>query len=323
MPPITIIKGGTTSDFDINMPAIQSIFQSLGRAETLRRKQAFNTDLAKVLSRGGSPEEVNFNLSELISKHQAPQFDPGLSGVFQRIGSAFSQDPTQQLTQSLLRQALSPTGQPADLGVPGEPEPFDRAKEEKTRERDIKILTGKDSKGKFKASTAARKNARPRLRANKTLIDIPGGTDFSGFVKGKKKIKVGFLDKAFGEDAFNQALQEVKDQFLEKGISEQSAESEFTKWWDQQAETERNRGDRRFEFVPSSEFKGNIPDNSVRLTSAPDTRLTPIWNQLDNSQKRSILKAIDSKKLSDEDIGVIARKIQENPANITAIIQRL
>ena len=129
----------------------------------------------------------------------------------------------------------------------------------------------------------------------------PGQVDYFEVLKGKPKVKVKgkTFDKAFGKEAYELALRDAKDEGLANGATEASIEADFNRWWDEQAAAEDPKGFGR-RVIPRSEFQegiipeaAGIPDDSVRLESAPDVRLDSIWPQLSDDQKKQILNQLD------------------------------
>ena len=314
-----------------NIQAITSILQMLGQAEKIRRERETLDRVATAIAGGASTIEAIANIAQ-----QQPQFGTGIQGILQKVAGAFQpqggggarQDILKTIIGQRLQQALkpkfdepsgefapgtvtqtSPTGevdvlqQPAKAGAAQEP--FQQTKAETARNRDIRILTNRGAKGNLKAPKIQQKAARRRLRQNPSLQDIVSGqADYTENLKGKPKVKIGIFDKAFGEEAYNQALQEVKDIGLTEGAIEASVEADFNAWWDRQATEERTRGDRFFEFVPRENFKGKgksttptipkeITDTDVRLQPAPDARLDEFWDGLSDEEKKEILQRLD------------------------------
>ncbi len=204
--------------------AIKSIVDSIGKAETKRQQILLNNKVMSIVAAGGDPDQIASDIAQAVIS-QDPQFDPGIAGFFQRVGSRFAEPPGQELAAPIVRQALSPEKQPKVIS------PFEQTKAERARNRDTKTLADP------KISPVRKKAATRRLRNNPTLAEIETGQDFSEFLKGKKKVKVKgkTFDKAFGESAYNKALQEAKDSNLAQGISEESVEADFNRWWDEQA----------------------------------------------------------------------------------------
>ncbi len=298
--------------------AIKSIVDTIGKAETKRQQIILNNKVMSIVAAGGDPEQITRDIAQAVIS-QDPQFDPGIAGFFQRVCSRFAQPPGQEFAAPLVRQALKqPTGLEREQKVATleatkaltekrqrgtELSPFEQSKAEKARNRDTKILNNP------KALPVTKKAATRRLKGNLSLAEIQSGQDFSKFLKRKDKIKIGTLDKAFGEDAHKNALQRAKDKNLAQGISEESVEVEFNKWWDEQAETERARGDKRFEFVPRSQF-GVTPLSTenidLQLQTPPDARLDEFWPNLPDEEKLEIIE-----------------KLNASPTNIGPILQIL
>jgi hypothetical protein len=275
-----------------NIQAILGIIDTVGKAEEVRRERQTLDRIARAVSSGATTIEA---ISAAAG--QGPEFSGGIPGILQRIGGAFQPSPggvKQGIQQSIigeaLKRALTPQGRvPPGLTPSGatvspegavttrfaQPTPatpaFEQTGSEKARNRDSGFLTKKDSKGNLIASPAQRNSARRRLRANPSLQDIvPGQTDYSDNLKGKPKVKKGIFDKAFGEEAYKQALQDAKDQGLAAGATESSIEADFNSWWDRQVAKEK--GDTFVEFVPRSEFQditaeeevGNLSDEELK-----------------------------------------------------------
>jgi hypothetical protein len=147
---------------------------------------------------------------------------------------------------------------------------------ENDRNRDIKILTDTDKNGFLKAPSVQQDAARKRLRKNPSLQDIPEGEyDWSGQLEGLPKKHVGkfkwrkpenMLDRAYGKEAYTTALQKIKDAALSQGYTEESAVTDFNKWWDNMATSEDPQGFGQF-VVPRMEFQ------EVQLDEAMATRL--------------------------------------------------
>ncbi len=331
-----------------NLQAITGILQTLGKAEQQRRESQQLDRIATAIANGAtSIEAIN-----AIVKQQS-QTGTGFQGILQKIGGAFQPSPggvqrgvQESIIGQRLQQILTPKGEvPPGLeptgasvsptgkvttrfGQPKEEQAlFDQTKADKSLDRDIKILTNKDTKGNLKASAIQRAKARKRLRRNPSLQDIvPGKANYAENVEGKPRVKVGTFDKAFGKEAYTKALREAKDEGLAKGATETSVEADFNSWWDKQVAKEAE--DTFIKFVPRSEFQDisetqdiEVPGpqprstpqdirpgqakeiSDTRLQAAPDARLDSVWDELSTDQKKQILTQID-----------------QNPENIETII---
>jgi hypothetical protein len=155
-----------------------------------------------------------------------------------------------------------------DLGISDTgTRPTEPTKVENDRNRDIKILTDTDKKGFLKSPSVQQDAARKRLRKNPSLQDIPEGEyDWSDQLEGLPKKKIGKLDKAYGKEAYTTALQKIKDAALSQGYTEESAVTDFNKWWDNMATSKDPQGFGQF-VVPRMEFQ------EVQLDEAMATRL--------------------------------------------------
>lgn len=164
------------------------------------------------------------------------------------------------------------------LGVSGDDSrPFEQTEASKALDKDVKVLTDTDTKGKLKANETQKKAARNRLRQNPNLRDVtPGTGEYSENLKGKPKEKVGFFDKAFGKEAYGIALQEIKDEALARGITEISAEADFNAWWDEKAAqgAEGQPGFGKF-VVPRSEFQ-EVKKQELDVKNLKDEELDAI-----------------------------------------------
>ena len=269
-----------------NVQAILGILNTIGKAEQVRRERQTLDRVTRAVASGATTIEAI-----TAAAGQGPEFSGGASGLLQKIGGGFQPSPggvEQNIQTSIigdaLKRALSPQGrippglEPSGATVsPGggvttrfaKPAPalpaFEQTEPEKARNRDIGILTKKDSKGNLIASPVQRKSARRRLRANPSIQDIvPGQTDYSDNLKGKPKVKTGIFDKAFGEEAYKQALQDAKDEGLAAGATESSVEADFNSWWDKNAAA-GSKGQPGFgrRLVPRSEFQDITAEEEV------------------------------------------------------------
>lgn len=273
-----------------NMQFAQSlakILQTAGRAEQVRQERQTLDRIATAIAGGATTIEA----ISAVAK-QRPEFGGGFTGGLQRLASAFQPSPgrigqgiDETVIGSRIREILSPSlltpeeqGKAARIKAgllprAGEaPKPFEQKPSDRALNADVKILTDRhktgDKKGQLTATPVQQEAARTRLRANPSLGDIqPGQIDYTEVLEGKPRKGVGFLDDAFGEEAYNQALQEIKDTALAQGATELSVENDFNNWWDKQVEKEK--GDLHFvEFVPRQDFKGKGKKALTKLDQA-------------------------------------------------------
>ena len=271
--------------------AIANILKTAGQAEQVRQERQDLDRIATALASG----MTNIEAISAVAK-QRPEFSGGFVGGLQKFASAFQQSPgrigqgiDETVIGSRLREILSPSllspeeqGKAARIKAGLEPratdatQPFEQTEPEKARNRDTKILTDRHktgpNKGQLIAGPIQQKSARRRLRANPSIGDIQSGQiDYTEVLKGKPRVKAGTLDKAFGEEAYNQALQEIKDEALAQGATESSVENDFNIWWDKQVEKEK--GETFTEFVPRQDFTGTGKKALTKLDQATATQI--------------------------------------------------
>lgn len=258
---------------------IADFLDRTGRAEKKRQEQQTLRRISDVLSSG---RDVTIN--DIVQAASAePDFAPGLGGFSQRFGSENIRDGgrigqdiqsgviSDRLQELLSTRGFTPNERLKARKVKARIEPGAsaaltelqvQAKKEKEKsavrvkfDRNIKVIEDK------KATVVQKERSRIRLGE----LDLPNrdpGDDFSVFLKGQKTefIEGGFaLDKGFGKKAYNKALTEAVDDGLGQGFNRESTTEEFDKWWDAQAKAERDRGDKRFKFIPRSEFMSVEP----------------------------------------------------------------
>lgn len=273
--------------------ALANILKTAGRAEQVRQERQTLDRIATAIAGGATTIEA----ISAIAK-QRPEFGSGFTGGLQRFASAFQPSPgrigqgiQEDVIGSRLREILSPSLlSPEEQGKAARikagllpraeeaPKAFEQTVAGKARDRDIKFLTDRhktgENKGKLIATPVQQEAARRRLRANPSLGDIqPGQIDYTEVLKGKPKERVGLLDQAFGEEAYNEALQEIKDTALAQGATESSVEVDFNNWWDKNAAA-GSKGQPGFgrRLVPRSEFQkvsveeevGNLSDEELK-----------------------------------------------------------
>ncbi|MEE9354744.1 MAG: hypothetical protein V3U75_04065 [Methylococcaceae bacterium] len=271
--------------------ALARILKTAGRAEQVRQERKTLDRIATAIAGGATTIEA----ISAVAK-QRPEFGGGFTGGLQRLASAFQPSPgrigqgiQEDVIGSRLREILSPSlltreeqGKAARIKAGLEPAAgeapaaFEQTAPEKARNRDIKILTDRHKTGGSKdqliATPVQQKSARRRMRANPSIGDIqPGKIDYTEVLKGKPRVKAGALDKAFGEEAYNQALQEIKDTALAQGATESSVENDFNVWWDKQVEKEK--GETFTEFVPRQDFKGSGKKALTKLDQATAAKI--------------------------------------------------
>ncbi len=275
--------------------AIAGILQTAGAAIQKSRERETLDRITRAIGAGKTSIEA---IAEAAKQEQ--DLGGGLGGGVRRIAGAFAPQQggiEQRIQQTIigekLKQALTPKLQipegleasSATVGPGGRvtqrftkpkaPKPFEPTKAEKALDKDIKILTDRDRKGKLKASPIQQEKARSRLRKNPSLGEVqPGQIDYAELLEGKPKIKIGKLDKAFGEEAYTLALRDAKDEGLAAGATEASIEADFNAWWDKQVEKEKEDVFR--EFVPRSEFQvvteSEQPEESTGAITIPRTQ---------------------------------------------------
>ena len=256
--------------------ALAKILETAGQAEQVRQERQDLDRIATALAGGATITEA------IAAAKQKPEFSGGITGLLQRGASAFQPSPgrigqgiQEDVIGSRLREILSPSllspeeqGKAARIKAGLLPrateatKPFEQTPAGKARDNDVKVLTNRHktgkNEGKLIATPVQQDAARRRLRANPSLGDIKQGQiDYAEVLKGKPKERVGILDQAFGEEAYNQALQEIKDTALAQGATESSVENDFNSWWDKNAaagaEGQPGFGRR---LVPRQDFKG-------------------------------------------------------------------
>lgn len=291
-----------------NMQFAQSltrILETAGRKEQVRQERQTLDRIATAIAGGATTIEA----ISAVAK-QRPEFGGGFTGGLQRFASAFQPSPgrigrgIQETTiGSRLREILSPS-----LLSPEEqtkaakikagllpraeeaPKAFEQTAAGKARDRDIKFLTDRhktgENKGKLMSTPVQQEAARRRLRANPSLGDIKQGQiDYAEVLEGKPKEKVGLLDKAFGEEAYNEALQEIKDTALAQGATESSVEADFNSWWDKNAAA-GSKGQPGFgrRLVPRQNFKGS---GKKALTKLDQTTATDILQEVGGDKEKA------------------------------------
>lgn len=274
--------------------ALASILKTAGRAEQVRQERQTLNRIATAIAGGATTIEA----ISAVAK-QRPEFGGGIQGVLQRLSSAFQPSPgrigqgiDETVIGSRLREILSPSllspeeqTQAAKIkaGIlpraEEAPKPFEQTVAGKARDNDVKVLTNRhktgDDKGDLIATPVQQDAARRRLRANPSLGDIKQGQiDYAEVLEGKPKERVGLIDQAFAEEAYNQALQEIKDTALAQGATESSVENDFNAWWDKNAAA-GSKGQPGFgrRLVPRQDFKGKGKKALIKLDQATAAKI--------------------------------------------------
>ncbi len=284
--------------------AIKSIVDSIGKAETKRQQILLNNKVMSIVAAGGDPEQITRDIAQAVIS-QDPQFDPGIAGFFQRVGSRFAQPVGQEFAAPLAKQAL---GQPTGL------------------EREQKAATLELTK----ARTVATKRGR-RAKAEKTAIfksaelkNVRGTIDASVNTLAKTPISG---RNAITQDSF---LDNYKQKAAEVGYSDLSTaqQKQFDSLYDARARRQSTRfgtatandtgATVKLGWNPNSvEVKAarkelkNQPslkqtDIDLQLQTPPDARLDEFWPNLPDEEKLEIIE-----------------KLNDSPANIGPILQIL
>ncbi len=235
--------------------SILPILQTIGQAQKVQQDRQDLETISRQMALGVPIEQAIQSVAS-----QKPQFDEGFRGGLQRLGSAFAPQgarPTDRLQEGILGQQLKQALAPAPV-TPA----FEQTKPEKALDRDIKILANENATDAQKASARRRMELNP---AKQTLS--PGALDdqFETEIEGKPRVivdRAGFNDKAFGEEAYNQLLKEVKTAAKADGFTEESVEAELNRWWDGKVAEEA--GESFVKYVPRSEFKGRPQETQTQ-----------------------------------------------------------
>ena len=231
---------------------IESFLSKIGAKEQQRQEQNQISRILETVQGGGA------TIDDIVNAARSdPQFDKGLGGLFQKFSSRHQPQPGRiskgigesvisgRLSEALATQGFTPDErlkarkvkeriEPGSSAALRQVESFEATKAEKAFERDSKKLGKLITDGKAKNSPIASR-LRRQLRGNPDLQLAEGGGDFTEDLKGKEKVRIGKIDQAFGETAYNETLQELKDQALVNGFDEASVEDDFNRWWDEKA----------------------------------------------------------------------------------------
>ena len=288
---LTRLRGSRVEEAQQAAKNIGRIITTVGKSEQVRQNRQQLDRVATAIAGGANTIEAIRSVAD-----QPAEFDEGIGGILQRIGSTLRPQAGRGGLNTALDEAMV-SGQLGKIFGNGSTlSPEEKAKAERIKaglspratapgkrtgvsdfNRDVKLIQNP------KATEAQKSAAKNRLKTNPNLQTAEGG-DFSSFLKGKKKQKVAGakFDKAFAEEAFNEALQEAKDAGLSEGFSEESIEQDFTRWWDEEAAKE-GEGQKGFGklVLPRTEFKAS---------SIAGTSPVKAGTKLDTNAASAILK---------------------------------
>lgn len=215
-------KAGVTKKMQ-TIKSIMGIMQVLGEAEKVRRERQTLDRISRAITGGATTMEAI-----MAAANQQPQMGTGLPGMLQKIGGQLMPQGggiKTGIQQGILQNAMTRALTPPLLTRP--------------EEREMKLF-GKRKRPEEEGGISDLKST-----INKRSIK----ESFPKLVKGRKKVvrREGmFGDKVYGEDAYNEALKDVKAEASRLGIDEQEAVQMFDQWWDEQVGKERGQKFQKF-----------------------------------------------------------------------------
>lgn len=215
----------------------------------------------------------------IIAGLAEPQYDTGLLGAFQKIAGGMPGGQGSVLPQLQAGQVQTPLqrAQTKATEALGEARSQPKAPKKPTAAENKKVLSNlvkefpnapPERSIEILKEAESLENVTESASASKVFTDDLYEKQVKVF-KGKR-VKVGKLDKANGEDVYKATLDKLLQTSLEQGVLPSTVVAEFNKWWDKQA-AKTTLGFR--EFVPRTEFEG-AEDIEAALPK-PVTKSTP------------------------------------------------
>ena len=307
------LEGPPRSTIPEDVAGIQKTLDLLAEREQVRQDRQRISDFIteNIRLTGENPDMDPDQIAQQAAANvtaKEPQFSGGIAGGFQRFASRLGPGgPSTALTGPIAGELLNqPTGLRADvikeqiLASQASRQQKADAPEKPTagqRQRDSDITIVNSSK-----STPGQKTeARERLKSSPDLFEVNESDEelakeFQKVLKGKKKIKSGrTLDKVFGKEAFDAALEEAIENGLKEGASPESVTQAFENFWDEQFQKEK--GQKFQKFQDRKEFASSIEE--------------------------ALQKALKAGTIDAGDVEKARKLIKDNPANEAKVLELL